>query len=345
MNYENYENLEIFKFSFKEVKFRIMKRGKTVFAVLMILSVLIVSAIGVNAGWFGKSTGNAAKDVTANVKITSSSVAPEIVYVSPPNRTYLDAEAGSNYFSFTFLAYSSAGTSFLPVAAESARILGDFNGTYGGLGQQKVNAASCTTVSDTPINCIRGTSACINYTCNVRLYYYYDPAVNGWGINASVIDDSGKIGNNHSVSFTLADFKAFDRNPTFVNWTGVTVGGSVKASDNNVNVNLTGNKDINSGVPLQINATTLYKVGDPSKTIEGDNFTSPAIAPCTGGVNLLPNQQYVSTGTFFSIDHTTSLPGNPADKDLLFCIKTLVNIETGEYDTDVNKKWQLYVGW
>ena len=317
---------------------KFMKRGKMVFIGLIILSILVVSIIGVSAGWFGKITGEASKPVSANVKITGTATAPEVFYVSPPNRTSL-LEAQGVWFSFTFLAYSSAGTNALPTSAESSRILGDFNGTYGGLGEKKVTAI-CTTVSDTPINCVKGTSACINYTCNVQLYYYYDPI--SWGINASIIDDSGKIGNNHSVSFFLDDLKAWDRNPDFANWTGVTVGGASKSSDNNVNINLTGNKDIDSTSYLDINATTLYLVGDITKTISGGNFTSPQTAPCTGGVSLEDNQ-FKSLSSFFSIDHTTSTNTDPADKDLLFCINTLINIETGEYTTDADKKWVIRV--
>lgn len=321
-----------------------MKRGKSVFVGLLILSVFVISIIGVNAGWtdFFKGELGSEKPVSANVKITGTSTAPEVIYVSPPNRTQLIVEAGGTWFSFNFLAYSSAGTSFLPTSAETSRILGDFNGTYGTPGE-KIVTGSCTTVSDSPVNCVRGTSACMNYTCNVLMYYYYNPTV--WGINASVIDDTGKTGSNHSKSFTLADFKAWDRNPDYVNWIGVVVGGSIQASDNNVNINLTGNKDIDSVAYLDINATTLYKIGDPSKTISGGNFTSPQTAPCTGGVNLLDNQ-FVSLDSFFAIYHTTSTPTDPADKDLLFCIKPLVDIETGEYNTNVNKKWVIRVpGW
>ncbi|MDD5193738.1 MAG: hypothetical protein PHF67_04100 [Candidatus Nanoarchaeia archaeon] len=313
-----------------------MKRGKALSVIFIGILILMSSIIGVYAGWMDLFTE---KPVSANVKVSGSAVAPEVIYVSAPNRTNL-LEAQGVLFSFNFLAYSSAGVSYLPTSSEASRIFGDFNGSYGGVSNAIVNAVSCTTVSDTPVNCVKGTSACMNYTCNVLMYYYYDPIT--WGINASIVDDTGKIGNNHSMSFPLDDLKAWDRNPTYVNWTGVTTGGALKASDNNVNINLTGNKDIDASTYMDINATTLYKLGDPTKTISGSNFTSPATAPCTGGVSLVDND-FVSLATFFAIDHTASTPTNPADKDLLFCIKTLTNIETGEYETDSAKKWGIRV--
>jgi hypothetical protein len=179
----------------------------------------------------------------------------------------------------------------------------------------------------------------MNYSCVVQLYYYYNPV--NWHINASLIDVSNNLGKNTTTFFTIENLYTWRINPSYVNWTGVTIGGSAQPSDNNISVVNTGNKDIISPTnTFSVNAAPLNGTGAvPTDQILGNNFKSGPSDPCTSGTTL-GNNVYVDITTF-SIDHSLSTPTIASNRNLTFCLSTVTNINPQTYETRPLNPWYL----
>lgn len=324
----------------------------------MVLAIIMTSVIIVSAGFwdlfkFGKSGEGLEGELptekaTARVNITGAAAPPIIWFVSTPNSTALYA-AQSSLHKFSFAACSIGGDTQLPDAGEVAtRVNGTFIGTVGTVPNTIVPPVSCeyegpiaTPGALVPNLC---TSTSRNYSCTVRMYYYYDSGT--WRINASVRDDQGRIAVNSSQTFILDSLAAWTRSPPYVNWTSVELG-APKASSNNITIILQGNQDINNtaGSPLDINTTLLMLNGvDPTYNITGDKFNAssaiPYVNPCTAGTELSTNNRVVVP---FAINHKASTPTGPINNTLQFCLEGLIGIPAGIYETSSldEQRWTI----
>ena len=335
-----------------------MKRGKRAFLCLIVLFISIISIIGVSAGWWSSLTGNVAKSSTAKGDVSGIAQAPKIWFVSNPDSTSLvnaNNNQGVSYHSFSFLACSIGGVTVLPDNAEVAAwvtLYTGFNGTYGSIPLNFAPATVCSVIGDVallPLSGCNGQSR--NYTCTVGMRYYYDPIT--WNINVTIRDSSSNFATNSSRTFSLNPNIGWDTIPTdpeiYVNWSGVTVGGADKISDNNITITPIGNIDVGSGGlsvstnPLQVNATPLNGTTITNQQILGSDFKSGGSNACTSGISLL-NNQYVIIANFLA-DHRFSTPidtgGSAINSSLTFCLTTLTGIEAQTYETNPLAKWTL----
>jgi hypothetical protein len=316
---------------------------------LLFILTIFVSAGIISAGFFGSITGKVSKPSTAKVQVVGVSQPPVVFYVSDINDTTLSEEDFSLH-SFHFLACSVGGNIVLPdTPTEVNNQVTPFsrlNGTYGPFpNSQLVSMTSCKFEGEVAgradASCAGGQAgSSMNYSCIARLYYYYD-AVN-WHINASLIDVSNRLGQNTTTFFTIGNLYAWRINPSYVNWTGVTIGGSAKASDNNITVVNTGNQDIISPTnTFSVNATPLNGTGAvPADQILGSSFRSGPNDPCGGGGVPLSNNGDVGIPTFV-VDHKLSTQTIASRDDITFCLSTVTNINPQTYETNSLNPWYL----
>ena len=342
-----------------------MKREKKVLVVIFLIGVIIISLVGlISAGWLSDlfkigDKGDAGEGELAAVSPSKARVdvtlttPPVILFVSDPNRT-LASTGVASYFSYSFVAYSIGGLNSLPQTPTeiSTRVSGGFNGTFGNTlpRMRTVSSMSCGMagiINDlgTTFGAVWNGKSGINYTCVVKMLYYYDPGI--WSINASVIDDGGNLAFNNSKTFTLQDNPAWVMSPDYINWTGISVGGAAKHSNNNLTINNTGNINISvaAGNGITVNATFLNGTTTTTEGIIADSFKASEYDTCNSGTSLSKSQFVTITsvsGTVpFVIDHVSSTELVPSNKNLTFCLGQVSGISPQRYETLPGQTWTI----
>lgn len=320
-----------------------IKKRVSIFAVLVVISIIGISIV--SASWFSDFLKGelATEKSSAKVQVTGAAFPPEVWFVSKLNGTSGEADplfaAGASFFKFSFLACSSGGETNLNDASVNASV----NGTFGG--SKRIVGAACSfvgTVAQLP-----STTTCNglskNYSCVIKMLYYYDPIV--WGINATISDNSVPVKrtSNFTQKFNVAQLTAWSMSPNYVNWSSVASGGPSENSDNNLSITNEGNLDINSAgtYPLYVNATNLMRgAGIENITADKFNVSSAAINPCFGGASLILNTD-VSVPNFL-VNHSLSTETQPRNSTAQFCLETVV-VSTGTYETGAanEQKWTI----
>jgi hypothetical protein len=325
-----------------------MKSGKRVLSIV-IVSLLLISFIGlVSAGFwsdlfsFGEESeleGELADTSTASVGVTGTEDPPEIVFVGDVNdANYRVGFEQSETWNFTYLAYSQAGTGFLPPNGGSlvANISDGVN----------ISVAKCSKAGEVSGAAYQKSGNLANYTCETTLWYYYHSQE--WTIYAYVQDNSGKAIMNATKTFPLAlnPGMRLEPKPTFVNWTSIVLGAAPSESANEIMVVNIGNDEINFSSYLSVTGYMLNGTdgGKEDQAILALNFSADEIGqPACGQANNLSEGQ-PETIDAFDILYTDSDLYDAADKNLTFCLGRITGIDTQEYRT-VDNFWSIDVTW
>ncbi len=327
-------------------------RKRVVLGILLI-GIIVISIGFVSASWkdwfgFGEDNkdleGELAESAKAQVIVSPSSTPPEIVFVSNVNDTLIAAEA-SEYVSFSYLAWSIAGTGYLPPGGSSVA-KGSVNYTTTFI----YDTNDCTKAGEVDGAAYgKAGSMLSNYSCEVLMYYYSEPAPNFWGINATVVDDGGNKASNFSRLFQLQQNGAFklQPTPTSVNWTNIQLNASPASAANEIKAINTGNRNIGMAYnPLSINASYLNGSATPSEIIPSNKFGVADVVTCSPGSigQSLTESQKISVNPF-NILYTSSAPTIPANNNLTFCLDTISGISPQTYTLRTGRNWELEISW
>ncbi|MDP3027173.1 MAG: hypothetical protein Q8N63_05670 [Nanoarchaeota archaeon] len=321
---------------------------------ILLIGIIIASISFVSAKWWifgeeGEGEGELAQSAAAKVTVTNPATPPRIWYVSGLNGTGGGAgpliASSPSFFKFDFYACSIGGEGQMPDATETSRIFGAINGSYGG-SPRIDQAITCRYNNEGVFTGQPGAGTCTgnsrNYSCDVRVYYYYDYQTTAgvtinWGINASIQDDASRISSNISKTFVVAQLKSWDQTPLNINWTSIQAGATNSLASNQVKIINTGNGDITNVVnPISSNfsitGTNLMR-GAGVENITADEFNVAVYTgtPCTTG-NTLGNLVEVAVNPF-AVLHTASTPSTPANNNLSFCIPGPLSVTAGDYET------------
>ena len=332
-----------------------MKREKKVLIFGIVLGIVIISVIYVIAQSDLEGELAEAKTSTARVDVVLNTP-PIVLFVSYLNYSgpVLIPTGGAIFLNYSFVAYSAGGNSQLPQtpAQVATNVKGGFNGTFGNTvpRMKTTPSISCGMAGEIPnlivISPAWNGKEGINYTCVVRMLYYYDPGT--WSINASVMDIGGRTGYNNSKTFAVQDNPAWVMAPNYVNWSSISLDAAAAHSSNNLTINNTGNVNISAaaGNAVRVNATFLNGTGlGPGQTAEGimgDKFKASEYGTCNSGTDLL-NSNFVTIASpvAFVIDHESSTEDIPSKKNLTFCIETLSGISPQRYETQLGQSWTI----
>ena len=293
-----------------------MKKGELIaIAILGMIFLLPFASAGI-LNWI---TGKASSQ-NLSMGATVSNTVPIITYVAPISNQ--DAsENGAKTVTFKFTAYDHDNNGAIHDLADgSARA--EFL-----TGAEPTRYAACTFVD------AQNTEKTSNYTCSVEMWYW--DLAGSWKINVTIQDASSAWAENSSTSFTYNQLTAFVMAPTTLNWTSLIPGAQNQGATNDPTVlNNTGNDPIDN---IQINATTLVGVTDPTKTIAGNNFTAKITDPACDGTILKDDATYIQ------IASAELLRGNNTQEDFYYCLDVPASLTKQTYDTSVNGAWTVKI--
>jgi hypothetical protein len=210
---------------------------------------------------------------------------------------------------------------------------------YQGITNGLVRNQSCSFISGSVDGAAYGRSGSLlsNYSCNVIMWYWYEPGT--WLINATIKETgtNPKTATNNTASFNIQQLIDFALNPDTLNWTSVQLGVGNQRSTNNLTIQNRGNKDLQAEV-LGIDLSGQGSA--PNDRIYTPSFSASAadFNPCTGTV--LQNNTLVAVSG--AVAGHNSLVGNPMTENLSFCMPSqLTGIGIQMYSS--NQLWSLDV--
>jgi len=280
-----------------------IKRG---IYVLVLFSIIILTASIVSAGFFGdlldkiKITGKlGSQDVSLNITVTGG---------TPPTIPRVDNQtdniiSGPNegpvptYILINFTAYDTDGAVNLDDSSAAV--------TVGKSGETNRTNVSCSWVADYDTDYA-------NYTCNITMWWW--DGAGDWTIYANISDAQTNTGTNSTKTFSVGTTDGVANNITSVSWGTISPGAIDQAANDIAGLNNTGNMN----QWIRVNATDLVGETYPAYALGASNFSVNG-SSCGGGV--------MTHNTYLNISDVELLKGNYTPNDgtaqeiLYFCLK------------------------
>ncbi|MEK6935139.1 MAG: hypothetical protein AABW46_04635 [Nanoarchaeota archaeon] len=181
------------------------------------------------------------------------------------------------------------------------------------------------------------------FECIVDIFYFDKGPM---GYNVSVQDNSSSYVEDTDQTFTIAQTKAMDMNPTALTFPTVTLGATDQASSNDpIEINNSGNVVIAAG-NMNITAFDLHGLTTLTESIDASNFTvnnTDSCAGSTGGILMQNNTKTILTPN--SMDAGNVSAGGTVNTTLYFCLFSVPSsgISGQVYDTSATSAWEIAV--
>ncbi|MEK6935138.1 MAG: hypothetical protein AABW46_04630 [Nanoarchaeota archaeon] len=279
----------------------------------------------VNVTWEGNSSYNG--NSTAFYVDVSPNVAPVIEELAIID-TQTITEQGQTFVTFHFNVSDANGLGNIDSGSAKAQ----FNSSDSS--ELRVNE-SC--------NQYEINSTVMMFECIVDIWYWDAGPL---GYNVSIEDNLSAYTEDTDQTFTIAQTKAMDMNPTALTFPTVTLGATDQASSNDpIEINNSGNVVIAAG-NMNITAFDLHGLTTLTESIDASNFTvnnTDSCAGSTGGILMQNNTKTILTPN--SMDAGNVSAGGTVNTTLYFCLFSVPSsgISGQVYDTSGTQNWEIGV--
>ncbi len=307
---------------------------------VLIIVILMISILGVNAGFFDKITGKALEE-DVDVSITIGNDPPVIVEVNPP--TVLDlSEDGFTNIGFNFIVYDPNGVNDL----DDSSVVGNYycsDNTPNNYDTRRVGICRVESGDEE----LDGTSwdyageFVRRYSCDVDMYYYDDAfPKDSWVIEIEIKDSGNNLVTNNEIKFAPNEMNGLKVDSSLVSWTPLSPGSIGVAAESPIKIYNTGNAYFDGSSDayrLKITGSNLYGVTDNTQYIPAINFkiNNNVFTDCaTEGIGLQNLVQVIMP--VINLKNGDNLQSGHAESEVYFCLTQLDSgLSSQEYSTTV----------